>query len=247
MGIGVVLTGFRKGVNLAGNFAQRRLLVTLEIPSKDRSYPWFLEWMAAQSKRAKELEAMAEAEGSSSTTPVARPKAFSKIRQLLSGNVPVQSHQLAVETTYKQHSNGSTEALFTLVPGPGTHYFKYQSAWIQLKRERDSKLMDLHSGIPWETVTLTTLSRDRYLFPLLLKEARELADREKEGKTVVYTAWGTEWRPFGKPRRKREVGSVVLADGMAERVEDDLRRFLGRGKWYADRGESGLSSVCKHM
>ena len=234
MGIGVVLTGLRRGVNLAGNFAQRRLLVTLEIPSKDRAYPWFLEWMAAQAKAAKAIEGNSASSASSSSSS----SGMSKLRQILSGNVPIQSHQLAVETTYKQHSNGSTEALFTLVPGPGVHYFRYQSAWIQLKRERDSKLMDLHSGIPWETVTLTTLSRDRNLFPLLLKEARELADREKEGKTVVYTAWGTEWRPFGKPRRKRETGSVVLAQGIGERVEDDLRRFLGRGKWYADRGES---------
>jgi chaperone BCS1 len=228
MGIGVVLTGLRRSVNLAGNLAQRRLLVTLEIPSKDRAYPWFLEWMAIQSKKQKQVSAPSSSTGSG---------LVSRWKQLLNGSVPVQSHQLAVETTYKKHDNGSTEALFTLVPGPGTHYFRYQGAWIQLKRERDSKLMDLHSGIPWETVTLTTLSKDRYLFPKLLKEARELADREKEGKTVVYTAWGAEWRPFGKPRRKREVGSVVLADGMGERLETDLRTFLGRGKWYADRGE----------
>lgn len=97
--------------------------------------------------------------------------------------------------------------------------------------------MDLHSGIPWETVTLTTLSRDRNLFPQLLAEARALADQGNEGKTVVYTAWGAEWRPFGKPRRKRETSSVVLAKGVAERVEDDLRAFLSRGKWYAERGK----------
>ncbi len=98
--------------------------------------------------------------------------------------------------------------------------------------------MDLHSGSPFETVTLTTLSRDRHLFPLLLSEARALADKGTEGKTVVYTAWGAEWRVFGKPRRKREVGSVVLEKGMAERVEGDLKEFLGRGKWYAERGRS---------
>lgn len=219
MAVGVALTGLRRSTTVAANLAQRRLLVTLEIPSKDRSYGWFLEWMAAQSKAKRKAEQT------------------SRLKQIMSGNLPIQSHQLAVETTYKQHTNGSSEALFSLVPGPGTHYFRYKGAWIQLKRERDSKLMDLHSGIPWETVTLTTLSRDRALFPVLLQEARELADREKEGKTVVYTAWGTEWRPFGKPRRKRATGSVVLGEGVAERVEDDLRTFLGRGKWYADRGE----------
>jgi chaperone BCS1 len=52
----------------------------------------------------------------------------------------------------------------------------------------------------------------------------------------VYTAWGMEWRPFGKPRRRREMGSVVLAEGVKEGIERDLRAFLGRGKWYAERG-----------
>lgn len=99
--------------------------------------------------------------------------------------------------------------------------------------------MDLHSGSPWETLTLTTLSTSRHLFPILLSEARSLAEEATEGKTVVYTAWGVEWRPFGKPRRRREMGSVVLAEGVAERVEKDLKGFLGRGKWYAERGESG--------
>ena len=151
------------------------------------------------------------------------------------------SHELAVETAFKQHENGSTEAVFNLVPGPGTHYFRYQGAWFQVKRERDAKLMDLHSGAPWETLTLTTLASSRSLLPSLLSEARALADAHTEGKTLVYTAWGVEWRPFGKPRRRREMGSVVLADGIAERVEADLRRFLDRGKWYAERGEPALT------
>jgi hypothetical protein len=102
--------------------------------------------------------------------------------------------------------------------------------------------MDLHSGSPWETLTLTTLSTSRHLFPILLSEARSLAEEATEGKTVVYTAWGVEWRPFGKPRRRREMGSVVLAEGVAERVEKDLKGFLGRGKWYAERGESDFQS-----
>lgn len=116
-----------------------------------------------------------------------------------------------------------------------------------MKRERDTKSVHLTSGTPWETVTFTTLSRDRSLFPQLLAEARDLALREQEGKLVIYTAWGTEWRPFGQPRRKRPLGSVVLADGMAERIERDVRAFLQRRQWYADRGAcrrcQGLSAI----
>lgn len=43
-----------------------------------------------------------------------------------------RSHELAVETSYKVHENGSSEAVFNLVPGPGIHYFRYKGAWFQV-------------------------------------------------------------------------------------------------------------------
>lgn len=106
----------------------------------------------------------------------------------------------------------------------------------KVKRERETRAMQVVSGTPWETVTLTTLSRDRALFAPLLAEARDSALRGQEGRLVVHTAWGTEWRPFGQPRRKRPLHSVVLAPGIAEKITDDVRAFLGRREWYADRG-----------
>lgn len=98
--------------------------------------------------------------------------------------------------------------------------------------------MQLMSGVPWETVTLITLSRDRRLFPQLLTEARDMAMRGQEGKLVIHTAWGTEWKPFGQARRKRPIHSVVLEPGKAENIERDIKAFLGRREWYADRGRS---------
>jgi ATP-dependent Zn protease len=100
--------------------------------------------------------------------------------------------------------------------------------------------MQMMSGTPWETVTLTTLSRDRGVFPQLLAEARDLAMQGQEGKLVVRTAWGTEWRPFGQPRRKRPLQSVVLEEGVAENIEKDVKAFLSRREWYASRGSSEI-------
>lgn len=92
------------------------------------------------------------------------------------------------------------------------------------------------SGIPWETITLTTLSHDRGLFPELLAEARDIALRNHEGKLVIHTPWGIEWKPFGLPRRKRPLSSVVLQEGIAEKILHDVSAFLKRRQWYADRG-----------
>src|SRR5688500_17952882 len=98
-------------------------------------------------------------------------------------------------------------------------------------------MLDMTSGSPWETVTLTTLARDRYLFGELLKEAQKLALAKQEGKTVVFTSWGSEWRPFGLPRKRRLLDSVILDRGVKERIVKDVKDFISNGKWYNDRGE----------
>ncbi|CAA7271552.1 unnamed protein product [Cyclocybe aegerita] len=210
MTLGVGLTAMRQGLVLGTTALRRRMLVTLEINNKDKAYEWFLAWMANQN--------VLQAQRRTMLTPWAR------------------SHQLSVETTVEHRKNGSSSALFKLVAGPGTHYVKYKGAWMQVKRERETRSMHLVSGTPWETVTLTTLSRDRKLFSELLSEARDLAMRGQEGKLVIHTAWGIEWRPFGLPRQKRPLQSVVLAPGVSESVERDIKSFLERRQWYADRG-----------
>lgn len=117
--------------------------MTLEIPSKDRSYPWFLEWMSSQSPKP---AAIRDPSSSSSSTPTSSPAATVSaetprgLRSLWKGKSPIslRSHELAVETTYKQHENGSSEAIFNLVPGPGTHYFRYRGAWFQVRLRPDA-------------------------------------------------------------------------------------------------------------
>jgi chaperone BCS1 len=97
IGVGAGLTVLRQGLNLGTSLLRRRLLVTLEIPSKDKSYLWFLQWMSQQSAR--------------------------------------RTQHLAVETTYKQHDNGSVSTTFGLVPGPGNHFFKWRGVWLQASTE----------------------------------------------------------------------------------------------------------------
>ncbi|KAF8578201.1 mitochondrial chaperone BCS1 [Ramaria rubella] len=203
MGVGVGLAALRRSISVLSHIVRRRMLVSLEIPNRDKAFEWFLAWQANQSSAASRF---------------------------------IRSHELSLETTYQQHSNGSSEALFNLVAGPGTHWFRYRGAWMQVKRERETKSITMAVGVPWETVTLTTLSRDRQLFPQLLAEARHLALKGQEGKLVINTAWITSWKPFGKPRPKRPLGSVVLEEGVAERIISDVKAFLQRRQWYADRG-----------
>ncbi|QRG37932.1 mitochondrial chaperone BCS1 [Candidozyma auris] len=196
LGTGLALA--RSGIVKSSGFLYRQLLVDLEIPSKDKSYLWFLEWMAQYKHRT--------------------------------------SRHLSVETNYIQHDNGAVSTKFSLVPGPGKHLIKYKGAYMLVNRERSGKLLDMTSGTPFETVTLTTLYSDRHVFSDLLAEAKRLALKSQEGKTVLYTSWGPEWRPFGQPRKKRMLGSVILDEGVSELIVNDVKDFLDSGEWYHKRG-----------
>lgn len=196
LGTGLALA--RQGIVKSSGFIYRQLLVDLEIPSKDKSYLWFLEWMSQYKHRT--------------------------------------LRHLSVETNFVQHDNGSVSTRFSLVPGPGKHLIKYKGAYMLVNRERSGKLLDMTSGTPFETVTLTTLYSDRKLFSDLLGEAKQLALKAREGKTVLYTSWGPEWRPFGQPRKKRMIGSVILDKSIAEGIISDVKDFLDSGEWYHKRG-----------
>lgn len=118
------------------------MLVTLEIPSKDRSYAWFLEWMAHHSPPPPSSSGPADAGPSrlgaglqNASGPGWKGKGkevgVSDVSAAPTKGFSLRSHELAVETSYKQHENGASEAVFNLVPGPGTHYFKYGGSWFQ--------------------------------------------------------------------------------------------------------------------
>lgn len=196
LGTGLALA--RSGAIKLSSLVYRRMIVDLEIQSKDKAYSWFLTWMSKYPKR--------------------------------------MSRHLSVRTNFIQHDNGSVSTKFSLVPGPGNHWIKYKGAYMLVKRERSSKMLDLQNGIPYETVTLTTLFRDRGLFHEMLNEAKEMALRTTEGKTVVYTSFGPEWRKFGQAKAKRAFSSVILDKGIKSNILNDVKQFMENGEWYSDRG-----------
>ena len=75
-------------------------------------------------------------------------------------------------------------------------------------------------------------------------QARKMALQQMEGKTIMYTAMGSEWRQFGYPRKKRPLNSVILDRDIAESILDDVREFIANPQWYMDRG--GLELECIH-
>jgi chaperone BCS1 len=63
-----------------------------------------------------------------------------------------------------------------------------------------------------------------------------MALRQHEGKTIMYTALGSDWRPLGHPHRKRPIASVILDAGISDRILRDCNEFISNPQWYTERG-----------
>ncbi|KAJ2263783.1 Complex III assembly protein translocase and chaperone [Coemansia sp. RSA 376] len=220
LGVGAGVAVLRQGARRGADLMRRQLLVSMEIPSHDKSYQWVLAWL---SRRGAETIQAADSGANISWMH----------RRIAKAVLP---RHMAVQTSYKQHDNGSVSTNFTMVPGQGKHVFYFDGTFIQVDRQRNAKMIDIQSAAPFETVTLTTLSRDRGIFSNILAEAREHALAQNEGRTVLYTSFGPEWRPFGLPRKRRLLESVILDSGVSEGIVNDVRDFISNGKWYDDRG-----------
>ncbi|SPO04262.1 probable BCS1 protein precursor [Cephalotrichum gorgonifer] len=206
-GLGAVAATARKGLVVGVTAARRRLLVNLEIGRQDPAYPWVLAWLSQLGPQ--------------------RGFVASRLTRI---------NNFSVTTTKSRDTGpGGGRPSFFVQPGYGKHIVRYKWAYIGVNREKHNTA-NMNTGEPHEIVQLTTLWSQRAIFDEVLEEARALAARAHEGKTVVYSARGLEWAPLGEPRKKRPLGSVVLDKGVKERIVGDVEDFLRRQQWYVERG-----------
>lgn len=203
VGLAVIATG-AQGARMLANFGvamlKRHFLITLEVTSKDRAYPWILKWLAAQGKRTQHL---------SVETSLAPTKVFGAANK---------------------------RSIFSLVPGPGQHFLHFQGKFISVQRFREQQMVDLNTGKPWEKVQFMAFGSDPAPLEAILTESYQMATQQEEGKTIIYTNWGSEWRQFGNPRSRRPLDSVILDEGVAERLVLDIQEWQNSAGWYASRG-----------
>ncbi|CAO1398338.1 unnamed protein product [Diamesa hyperborea] len=197
-GVGALAAVSRRALQGGIILFRRHYMITLEVPCRDKSYQWLLQWITQKGAR--------------------------------------KTQHLSVETSFIQKDTGHIKTKYDFIPSIGTHIMSYGGTWIKVERTRESHTLDLHMGVPWETVTLTAFGRNKNIYFNMLEEARTLALQYTEGKTVMYVAMANEWREFGHPRKKRPLNSVVLGEGTSERILKDCKEFINNSQWYGDRG-----------
>lgn len=54
----------------------------------------------------------------------------------------------------------------------------------------------------------------------------------------MYVSYGSEWRSFGHPRKRRSISSVILDKGISNKILADIKEFVNNPSWYSDRGKN---------
>ncbi|KAL5396902.1 hypothetical protein PMIN06_003858 [Paraphaeosphaeria minitans] len=209
----------QKSLVQGASLLRRRMLVDVEITHRDDAYPWLLLWMT-NFHRSQLAGAQQASQGGILSSLVKR--------------INPRLHHLQVSTAQPE-SNSPRSAHFSFVPGYGQHVLRYGSSFILVDRQRQ-KSYNMSTGVPFETVRMTTLYSHRRVFEHIFAEAHEMHQQLQEGKTTIHTSNGMDWKPFGEPKRKRPLQSIVLERGVKERIVEDVEAFIKARTWYLDRG-----------
>jgi len=116
-------------------------------------------------------------------------------------------------------------------PAPGFHLFTYRGRLMWMRREIAMNLQVV------ETIHLGALFASRRMMEELLEGVVRQAGERRAHRLSLYTVnrWGEEWQlADAKPRRS--LASVVLDQGAAEQLQQDIHTFFERRQWYADLG-----------
>ena len=117
-------------------------------------------------------------------------------------------------------------------PAPGWHVMRRGRNLIWINRSMDSSKMQ-----PIETLTISMLFARRSDFESLIQDIVKANYGSMIGRTQLFTpdSWADEWR-LHTTKPKRSLDSVVLPEGVREKIVKDVQEFNSGKARYEDLG-----------
>lgn len=126
-----------------------------------------------------------------------------------------------------------------LTPAPGTHWLMWRGRFLVVKRDRkDKQTEDSFKVRERETMTLSVLAWKRDVILEFLSEIKTISNPPDDSRISLLAPGGHYdggWSEFTK-RQPRPLESVILPEGVAEKLVDDVDQFRSRKQWYTERG-----------
>ncbi|HWS75192.1 MAG TPA: AAA family ATPase [Quisquiliibacterium sp.] len=116
-------------------------------------------------------------------------------------------------------------------PAPGFHLFWYRGHLMWLHRDIAMNLQVV------ETIRLGAVFAGRRVMEELMEGVVRHAGARRAHRLSLYTIdrWGEQWH-LADTKPRRSLDSVVLDEGVARRLHDDIHEFFDRRDWYAQLG-----------
>lgn len=143
-----------------------------------------------------------------------------------------ESHYFTV--TQENSSTASTGRVPKLLfsPAPGWHLMRRGRHFMSFFRE-----LDMSKITPVETLTISMLGARRRDFDAMIDEMMQASYGQMMGRTQLFTpdSWGDEWK-LHSTKPKRKIDSVILSNGVRDKIADDVRQFLAQQERYESLG-----------
>jgi hypothetical protein len=202
----------RSAVQSAGEQVWERLTelttTTATLESDDEAYRWVLLWLADH--------------------PSFKTSHSYQVASSL------HRYQRSVSGEDEEESGGSV--WFT--PGGGSHWFRFHNKYVLLRRTQAGSRYSNEGirGTDRMSIMMLGKSSARNYIASLIEEARLTAVAKDKSRTIVYVGdqYGNWHRSTA--RSIRPLSSVILEEGVAEKLVNDAKEFVRSGKWYSDRG-----------
>uniref|UniRef100_A0AC34GQW7 Mitochondrial chaperone BCS1 n=1 Tax=Panagrolaimus sp. ES5 TaxID=591445 RepID=A0AC34GQW7_9BILA len=154
-----------------------------------------------------------------------------------------ETKNLSVDTELNHNDIGASRLSHKLIPGIGSHYFYYKNhlIYFQRTRERENSVSTNARGYmvskERESIILSTFWGTTEFWKQFLDDASAEYLQALDKSLSVHTVTTSHtWEVSGKLRSKRPLETVILDDGIAEKLCDDIETFLSSSQWYISRG-----------
>ena len=203
---GALLAYFREIPARLWAWLKQQMIIEIDILDRDSAFDWIELWLA-QHVYARE-----------------------KARSLTVKTRPIDFHQREIQPG----ADTRPQILFT--PAPGSHWLIYRGRLVVLHRERPKLNQSATQPVNvHESFSITIFSRDRRIARQLLEDARDVALPPGENRLSIYRASYSCWNEQMR-RHPRLPNTVILRDNLMQDLIEDVKQFLLRGEWYAERG-----------